>query len=114
VNAEEWNAANPVGATVDAAPGALPRDGGAVMRTRTRTPAWTLGSGEAVVSVVGYPGGIALTHVQVVNPPTVADINALLDINLYEVPSFRADVRIDFDEHGHVFAARILNTGLLP
>ena len=33
--------------------------------TVTRTPAWTLGHGEPVVSVVGYAGGIALTHVDV-------------------------------------------------
>ena len=30
----------------------------------TRTPIWKMGSGTEVVSVEGYPGGIALTHIQ--------------------------------------------------
>jgi hypothetical protein len=33
--------------------------------TVTRTPAWTLGGGYPVVSVEGYAGGIALTHIDV-------------------------------------------------
>lgn len=38
--------------------------------TVTRTPAWTLGHGAAVVSVEGYAGAIALTHVDVDYPTT--------------------------------------------
>ena len=30
--------------------------------TETRTPAWTLGHGDAVVSLVGFSGGVALDH----------------------------------------------------
>lgn len=30
----------------------------------TRTPIWKMGSGTEVVSVEGYPGGIALTHIE--------------------------------------------------
>ena len=33
-------------------------------RSVTRTPIWKMGSGTEVVSVEGYPGGIALTHIE--------------------------------------------------
>ena len=46
--------------------------------------------------------------------PTVAQVNALLGVSLYDAPSFRADVRIDFDEHGRILAASILNPGPRP
>lgn len=38
-----------------------------MLRTKTRSVAWTLGSGEPVVAVKGYPGGIALSHIEVVS-----------------------------------------------
>ncbi|MEV7013340.1 hypothetical protein [Streptosporangium sp. NPDC051022] len=60
-DAVSWNADHPVGAPVRYWPGWSEGEGRV---SRTRTPAWTLGSGEAVVSVEGYPGGIALTHVE--------------------------------------------------
>lgn len=60
MTADEFNAAHPVGTRVLAFPGS--RDGRALY-TRTRTPAWNL-SGHPVVSVEGYPGGIALTHIE--------------------------------------------------
>ena len=59
--ADAWNAAYPVGTPVYAWPGALTDQ---PLRTRTRTPAWNLGSGHPVASVDGYAGGIALTHLQ--------------------------------------------------
>lgn len=59
--AEEFNSRYPVGTNVVFWPGM--RDG-AGRHSRTRTPAWAL-SEDAVVSVEGYPGGIALTHVEV-------------------------------------------------
>jgi hypothetical protein len=62
VTADEFNARFPVGTPVVAYP--LARDD-EPLRTRTRTPAWELGHGAAVVSVEGYAGGIALTHVDV-------------------------------------------------
>lgn len=62
--AEEWNIKHPIGTVVNAWPGT--RDG-AGLRTKTRSLAWTLGSGDPVVAVEGYPGGIALTHVEPVN-----------------------------------------------
>lgn len=65
LSADEWNERYPVGTSVDACPGLMASEGGRVIYTATRTPAWTLASGEAVVSVMGYAGGIALTHIRV-------------------------------------------------
>jgi hypothetical protein len=60
----QWNEAHPVGTVVSAWPVARTDP---PLRTVTRTPAWVLGGHTPVVSVDGYPGGIALTHVEVVN-----------------------------------------------
>ena len=70
MTADEFNALYPVGTLVVAYPGVRPehpvfnldRD---ALTTRTRTPAWTLGHGAAVVSVEGYAGGIDLEHIDV-------------------------------------------------
>lgn len=62
MTADEFNATHSVGTPVLAFPGT--RDGRGML-TRTRTPAWTIGE-HAVVSVEGYAGGIALTHIIVV------------------------------------------------
>jgi hypothetical protein len=40
----------------------------------------------------------------------IVEVNKLLGINLYDAPSFRADVRIDFDEFGNVISATLLNS----
>jgi hypothetical protein len=40
---------------------------------------------------------------------TVEQVNTLLGVNLWGVRSFRADVRIDFDEYGHVLSASLLS-----
>lgn len=62
LTAEQFNAAHPVGTPVRY----WPQDRlGEATDSRTRTPAWTLGSGHAVVSVEGASGGIALSHVLV-------------------------------------------------
>jgi hypothetical protein len=67
VNAEQFNAAFPVGTPVVAYPLTRPEDDQPDfferLETVTRTPAWTLGHGKPVVSVDGYAGGIALTHI---------------------------------------------------
>ncbi|MFH8751044.1 hypothetical protein ACH4GK_32115 [Streptomyces rimosus] len=87
MNAEQWNKRYPVGTPVIAYPCVRPEhplavavrerqeSGGYVapddsdpctrLVTVTRTPAWTLGHGAAVVSVEGYAGGICLTHIDV-------------------------------------------------
>ncbi|MGW0312078.1 hypothetical protein [Streptomyces flavidovirens] len=68
--ADEWNRLHPIGTPVLAYPLTRPEDNDPHFFTRletvTRTPAWTLGHGEPVVSVEGYAGGICLTHVDVV------------------------------------------------
>lgn len=84
--ADAFNAAHPIGTPVVAYPGIRPEHPVAVahqkrvkegrtygdtdpckrLETTTRTPAWTLGHGEPVVSVEGYAGGICLSHVDVV------------------------------------------------
>jgi hypothetical protein len=58
--ADEWNTTYPIGTPVHAYPASRTD---APLKTTTRTPAWTLGHGAAVVSVDGYAGGIALTHI---------------------------------------------------
>jgi hypothetical protein len=70
LTAAQWNSLYPVGTRVVAYPGVRPEDPLAKdlctrLETATRTPAWTLGHGAAVVSVDGYAGGIALTHIDV-------------------------------------------------
>lgn len=84
--ADEFNRRYPIGTPVMAYPGIRPEHPVAVahqkrvaegrtygdtdpcnrLETVTRTPAWTLGHGEPVVSVEGYAGGICLTHIDVV------------------------------------------------
>ena len=53
----------PIGTRVLAFPGT--RDGRAMLTT-TRSDPWTLPSGDRVVLVEGYSGGIALTHIEVI------------------------------------------------
>ena len=66
MTADEFNAAYPVGTLVRYWPGMRYRHPG--VESRTRTPAWTIAD-TPVVSVKGYPGGIALTHIEVVEDP---------------------------------------------
>ncbi|MFE7462318.1 hypothetical protein ACWFMI_24980 [Nocardiopsis terrae] len=67
--ADVWNAAYPPETPVYAWPGTLAT---APVRTRTRTPAWELGSGHPVASVDGHAGGIALTHLKPLETPADA------------------------------------------
>ena len=64
--ASAFNEANPMGTPVRFWPGARVGDG---RPSRTRSRAWVMPSGHAVVLVEGYAGGIALTHVD----PTPTD-----------------------------------------
>lgn len=86
MNADQFNARYPVGTPVVAYPFVRPEHPVAIryreavaaglprkpeddpctrLDTVTRTPAWTVGHGEPVVSVEGYAGGISLDHVDV-------------------------------------------------
>ena len=58
---ERFNRDYPVGTPVTYWPGTRDAAG---RDSLTRTPAWLV-SGQPCVSVEGYPGGIALTHVEV-------------------------------------------------
>jgi hypothetical protein len=58
---DAWNEANPAGTPVLFWPGEKTGPG---RPSRTRTEAWVMASGEPVVMVDGYAGGIALTHVE--------------------------------------------------
>lgn len=69
--AAEWNQRYPIGTRVNAYPGS--RDG-RVLATMTRSTAWTLPGGQAVVLVEGHAGGIALTHVDPADEPMLWSI----------------------------------------
>jgi hypothetical protein len=58
----EFNDVYPPGTPVRAWPAERP--GGRCLVTKTRSMAWELGHGAAVVAVDGLAGGIALTHIQ--------------------------------------------------
>lgn len=62
MEADEFNARHPVGTPVLFWPGAREGEGRASF---TRTPAWLMSSA-VVVSVDDYPGGIALSHIEVI------------------------------------------------
>ncbi|MEU5979421.1 hypothetical protein [Streptomyces sp. NPDC047315] len=69
LRAEDWNERYPVGICVRAYPGT--RDD-VPLKTRTRSRAWTLGHGAAVVMVEGHSAGISLTHV---DPAEAGDVS---------------------------------------
>lgn len=64
--AEDWNQNHPVGTPVRAYPGTRTAE---PTLTRTRSRAWTLGHGAAVVAVAGQAGGILLSHVDAITLP---------------------------------------------
>jgi hypothetical protein len=63
--AVSWNEAHPVGTAVRYWPIYPPIEGVPPVDTTTRTPAWSLGDGSTVVSIVGRSGGVHLTHIEV-------------------------------------------------
>lgn len=72
LTADEFNTRHPVGTAVVAYPLTRPEDNQPDfferLETVTSSPAWTLGHGVPVVSVDGYQGGIALTHIDIQFP----------------------------------------------
>ena len=63
MNTETWNKLYPVGTDVF-----VTEDDGEQHHSRTRSQAWTLGNGQAVVKLEGYSGGYDLARVQPVEP----------------------------------------------
>lgn len=66
MNADEWNAKYPPGTHVKYTP-VLGEEMGAVT-SRTRSEAWTLGHGDAVVAIEGRAGGVLLEALTVLEP----------------------------------------------
>jgi hypothetical protein len=60
-----WNAAYPVGTAVRYWPIWPPVDGLPPVDTKTRSEAWTLGSGDVVVLIEGKSGGVHLSHIEI-------------------------------------------------
>jgi len=101
--ADQWNAAHPVGTPVLAWPASRDDE---PMTTRTRTPAWTLGHGTAVVSVEGYTGGISLGHIEArgaaeQSAGRTADGAHLLDLVNQLSPETRARIAQRLDDRFH-------------
>lgn len=63
--AESWNATHAVGAAVRYWPIYPPLEGFPAKDTKTRSEAWALGGGIAVVLVDGVSGGVRLSHIEV-------------------------------------------------
>ena len=63
--AESWNAAYPIGTAVRYWPIYPPIDSVPHVDTTTRSDAWALGDGSAVVLVEGRFGYVHLSHVEV-------------------------------------------------
>lgn len=64
--AESWNSEHPVGTRVRYWPIWPPVDGIPSRDTVTRSGAWTLGHGDAVVSIDGVSGGVLLSHIELI------------------------------------------------
>ncbi len=63
MTSEEFNAKYPVGTPVVY----QSLMGGEGVQSTTRTPAWDLGCGAAVVSIKGKSGGLSLEHITVIS-----------------------------------------------
>ena len=64
LTADEFNEKHPIGTPVKYEPVLPPVDGVIPLITITRTPAWELSNGDVLVSVAGRPGGMALSHIE--------------------------------------------------
>lgn len=65
IGAGTWNATNPPGTAVRFWPD---REIPVAYDTVTRSPAWNLPSGEAIVKILGWTGGCSVDHMQVLGP----------------------------------------------
>lgn len=91
-----WNTVHPVGTPVLAWPGTRDDE---PLTTRTRTRAWTLGHGAAVVSVEGRAGGIALTHIQVIEPSS-REVEVRGDIKAAPLPYHPDPPKFTYSAYG--------------
>lgn len=62
-----WNAAHPVGTRVRYWPVLPPIESAPPLDTTTRSEAWCLGDGTAIVKVVGKAGGVHLGHIELLD-----------------------------------------------
>lgn len=92
--AAKWNTDHPIGTPVLYWPGTLEGPG---RPSKTRTPAWVVGGHSAVVAVDGYTGGIALTHVTVLD---ALELFAEVEGLRAEVAALRQTGRATFTEYG--------------
>lgn len=69
MTADEWNAKHPIGTPVRFWPVIHPKEGTPV-DTVTRSEAWTLGHGAAVVKIAGKAGGVLLEALDVLDAAT--------------------------------------------
>lgn len=70
--AESWNVAHPIGTRVRYWSVYPPHGSAPPIDTMTRSAAWALGDGSAVVLIAGRSGGVWLSHVEVL-PQTPPD-----------------------------------------
>lgn len=94
MTADEWNRAYPVGTQVIYYPTAF--DHTTARATRTRSEAWTLGHGEAVVKVEGTTGCVSLRHLDLGEPrvtPESGQQNEPVDNAALNEDELIADVR---------------------
>ena len=68
---KDFNEKYPVGSPVYFYPIALEDER---IETKTRTPAWALGSGHVVVSVEGRSGGVSINHIESRPTPNALDV----------------------------------------
>lgn len=96
--ASQFNHDNPPGSPVLAWPGARHPGPGyeEPLQTRTRFSAWILGDGHPVVTVVGYPGGISLDHIE----PDPTRQPAIPDIEFEAPPCPMCGETLDVDGDG--------------
>ena len=81
VELADWNARNPRGTVVVAWPGG--RLDGAALHTRTRSAAWIDLDTVPRVAVKGYPGGVPLADVDVLD----GDVDVLNGVRRHVVPA---------------------------
>jgi hypothetical protein len=119
--AADFNAHYPVGTRVIAYPSVRPEYNAAIaaktrLVTTTRTPAWTLGHGEPVVSVHGYAGGITLEHVDIDHDSPLRDGEHLAHVltveNISRIDNWLDGIDVFAKGYWENVNGKLVNTGL--